>query len=46
MIGQQKNNRILYHQRASLIAQLVKNPFAIQETLIWFLELEVPLGKG
>ena len=32
--------------RASLIAQLVKNPPAIQETLVWFLGREDPLQKG
>ena len=32
--------------RASLIAQLVKNPPAIQETLVQFLGQENPLEKG
>ena len=31
---------------ASLIAQLVKNPPAIQETPVWFLGQEHPLEKG
>ena len=31
---------------ASLIAQLVKNPPAMQETLVWFLDQEDPLEKG
>ena len=31
---------------AFLIAQLVKNPPAVQETLVWFLFLEDPLEKG
>ena len=31
---------------ASLIIQLVKNPPVIQETLVWFLDLEDPLEKG
>ena len=31
---------------ASLIAQLVKNPLAMQETLVWFLGGEDPLEKG
>ena len=31
---------------ASLVAQLVKNPPAMQETLIQFRGLEVPLKKG
>ena len=33
-------------RRASLIAQLVKNPPAMQETLVQFLGWEDPLGKG
>ena len=32
--------------RASLIAQLVKNPPAMQETLVRFLGPEDPLEKG
>ena len=32
--------------KASLVAQLVKNPPAMQETLVQFLGLEVPLEKG
>ena len=32
--------------RASLIAQLVKNPPAMQETLVRFLGRENPLEKG
>ena len=32
--------------RASLIAQLVKNPPAMQETLVRFLGQEDPLEKG
>ena len=31
---------------ASLVAQLVKNPPAVQETLVWFIGQEVPLEKG
>ena len=31
---------------ASLIAQLVKNLPAMQETLVWFLGQEDPLEKG
>ena len=31
---------------ASMIAQLVKNPPAMQETLVRFLGLEDPLEKG
>ena len=31
---------------ASLVAQLVKNPPAIQETMVRFLGWEVPLEKG
>ena len=33
-------------QRASLVAQLIKNPPAMQETLIQFLGWEEPLEKG
>ena len=32
--------------RAPLIAQLVRNPPAVQETLVWFLGQEDPLEKG
>ena len=32
--------------RASLVAQLVKNPPAMQETLVQFLSQEDPLEKG
>ena len=32
--------------RAFLVAQLVKNPPAIQETLVRFLGMEYPLEKG
>ena len=31
---------------ASLVAQLVKNPLAMQVTLVWFLGREDPLEKG
>ena len=31
---------------ASWVAQLVKNPPAMQETLVRFLDQEVPLEKG
>ena len=33
-------------QRVTLVAQLVKNPHAMQETLVWFLGQEDPLEKG
>ena len=33
-------------QRASLVAQLVKNPPAMQETLVQFLDWEENLEKG
>ena len=33
-------------QSASLVAQLVKNLSAMQETLVRFLSREVPLEKG
>ena len=36
----------MYYVRASLIAQLVKNPPAVQETLVRFLGWEDPLEKG
>ena len=36
----------MYKQRASLVAQLVKNPPAIQETLVRFLGREDPLEDG
>ena len=32
--------------RASLVAQLVKNPPVMQETPVWFLGQEDPLEKG
>ena len=38
------NSHLLW--RASLIAQLVKNPPAMQETPVWFLGWEDPLEKG
>ena len=31
---------------ASLLAQLVKNPPTMQETLVWFLGQEDPLENG
>ena len=36
----------LQYSWASLVAQLVKNPCAMQETLVWFLGWEDPLEKG
>ena len=33
-------------RRASLVAKLVKNPFAMKETPVQFLGQEDPLGKG
>ena len=36
----------LKYSWASLVAQLVKNPPAMQETLVLFLGQEVPLEKG
>ena len=35
-----------YRQQASLVAQLVKNPLAVRETLVWFLGREDPLEEG
>ena len=37
---------VTFNVRASLIAQLVKNPPAIRETLVRFLGLEDALDKG
>ena len=36
----------LINTKAFLVAQLVKNPPAMQETLVWFLGKEDPLEKG
>ena len=36
----------LQYSRASLVAQLVKNPPAMQETWVWSLDWEDPLEKG
>ena len=36
----------MYMYKASLVAQLVKNPPAIQETPVQFLGQEDPLEKG
>ena len=36
----------MFRNRASLIAQLVKNPLAKHETPVWFLGQEDPLQKG
>ena len=45
-----RNNKYLLECRlceeAFLVAQLVKNPPAMQETLVWFLDQEDPLEKG
>ena len=43
------NKEVLYTtvcMVGSLIAQLVKNPPAMQETPVWFLGQEDPLEKG
>ena len=37
---------IYFYIGVSLIAQLVKNPPAMQETPVWFLSQEDPLEKG
>ena len=37
---------IIYHLGASLVAQLVKNPPAIQEAWVQYLGWEDPLEKG
>ena len=39
-------NELVHHFMASLKAQLVKNPPAMQEILVGFLGWEDPLGKG
>ena len=36
----------LIHPRASLVAQLLKNPPAVQETWVWSLGWEEPMEKG
>ena len=36
----------MLHSLASLVAQLVKNPPSMQETLVQFLSQEDPLEKG
>ena len=38
--------RVLFNSRASLVAQLVKNPPAMQETWVQSLSWEDPLEKG
>ena len=40
------SNSLRPHRLASLIAQLVKNPPAMQETLVGFLGWEDPVEKG
>ena len=42
----QKTGHIMYMYRASLLAQLVKNPPAMQQTPVQFLGREDPLEKG
>ena len=37
---------LLFHHRASLVAQLVKNVLALQETWVRSLSWEDPLEKG
>ena len=47
--GRSAGERIGYplqYSQASLMAQLVKNPPAMQETVVQFLVWEVPLEKG
>ena len=39
-------NGVFSSERASLIAQLVKNPPGMQETPVQFLDWEDPLQKG
>ena len=46
-IKQSKQKRSMYkYDRASLVAQLVKNPSAVQETWVRSLGWEDPLEKG
>ena len=46
-LGRSPGERMAYPlQRASLIAQLVKNLPAMQETPVWFLVWEDPLEEG
>ena len=45
-VRQRKTNIKWYLFYTSLIAQLVKNPPAMQETSVWFLGWEDPLEKG
>ena len=40
------NNNSLQYSRASLVAQLVKNPPAMRETWVWSLGWKDPLEKG
>ena len=44
--AKKKKRHKLYMIGASLVAQLVKNPPAMQETLVQFLGWEDPLEKG
>ena len=44
--GAKKVGDLCLKRRASLVAQLVKNPPAMQETLVRFLGWEDPLAKG
>ena len=46
LISHSRNLIVILHYWASLIAQLVKNLPAMQETLVGFLGLEDPLEKG
>ena len=43
---EQQRTAILFYLRDSLVAQLVKNPPAMQETLVWFMGQEYLLEKG
>ena len=44
--GEERNGYPLQYSWASLVAQLVKNPPAVQETWVRSLGREDPLGKG
>jgi len=45
-VNPKRNQPWLFIKRASLVAQLVKNPSAMWETWIWSLGWEYPLEKG
>ena len=38
--------QLTIHKKTSLVAQMIKNPFAMQETWVQSLSQEDPIGKG